>query len=63
MTAIPKAIIDAWVNDETTLRKAGSRTDPYVIFNRRLRDGDPPDDWDDLVQDRFGFRRRRMGPV
>src|ERR1039458_6605208 len=63
MTAIPKAIIYAWVNDETTLRKAGSRTDPYVIFNRRLRDGDPPDDWHDLVQDRFGFRRRRMGPV
>src|ERR1022692_888186 len=61
----PKAIIDAWVNDETTLRKAGSRTDPYVIFNRRLRDGDPPDDWDDLFRKAKAASfalRRRVGP-
>jgi hypothetical protein len=65
ITAIPKAIIYAWVNDETTLRKAGSRTDPYVIFNRRLRDGDPPDDWDDLFRKAKAASfalRRRVGP-
>src|SRR5580700_7804138 len=45
-----KAIVYAWVNDETTLRKAGSRTDPYAIFHKRLRGGDPPDDWDDLFR-------------
>ena len=45
-----KAIIYAWVNDEATLRKAGSPTDPYVVFSRRLREGNPPDDWDDLVR-------------
>jgi toxin YhaV len=45
-----KAIVYAWVNDETTLRKAGSRTDPYASFNKRLRDGDPPDGWDDLFR-------------
>lgn len=43
-----KAIIYAWVNDEATLRKAGSQTDPYVIFSGRLRDGNPPDSWDEL---------------
>jgi len=37
-----KAIIYAWVNDETSLRKAGSQTDPYVVFNKRLKVGDPP---------------------
>ena len=65
ITAIPKAIIYAWVNDEATLRKAGSRTDPYVIFNRRLRDGDPPDDWDDLFRKAKAASfalRRRVGP-
>ena len=45
-----KAIVYAWVNDETTLRKAGSRTDPYAIFNQRLKDGHPPDDWEDLFR-------------
>ena len=45
-----KAIIYAWVNDENTLRKAGSKTDPYVIFSKRLRSGDPPDNWDGLFR-------------
>jgi toxin YhaV len=45
-----KAIVYAWVNDETTFRKAGARTDPYAIFNKRLRDGDPPDDWEELFR-------------
>jgi toxin YhaV len=36
------------VNDENTLRKAESRTDPYAIFIKRLRGGDPPGDWDGL---------------
>jgi toxin YhaV len=49
-STVHKAIIYAWVNDESTLRKAGSQTDPYVIFNKRLRDGDPPDGWDDLFR-------------
>jgi toxin YhaV len=55
-SAAHKAIIDVWVNDETTLRKAGSRRDPYLIFDKRLRAGDPPDDWDAL------FRAARAKP-
>jgi toxin YhaV len=43
-----KVIIYAWVNDENSLRKAGSKTDPYKIFYDRLTRGDPLDDWDAL---------------
>jgi toxin YhaV len=45
-----KVVIYCWLNDEGTLRKAGSKTDPYAIFTKRLQNGDPPDDWADLVK-------------
>lgn len=45
-----RAIVYVWVNDANTLRKAGSRTDPYAIFIRRLRESDPPSGWDDLFR-------------
>jgi len=60
-STVHKAIVYAWVNDETTLRKAGSRTDPYSIFNKRLREGDPPDDWDDLFRKTKSRQRRTTG--
>jgi toxin YhaV len=40
-----KIIIFAWVNDENTLRQSGSRTDPYSVFQKMLKQGHPPDDW------------------
>lgn len=43
-------IIYAWLNDESTLRKAGSQTDPYAVFHRMLERGAPPSDWDALVR-------------
>ena len=46
-----KAIVYAWVNDETTLRKAGAHSDPYAVFNRRLQEGDPPDHWEALLRE------------
>jgi toxin YhaV len=46
-----KAIVYAWVNDETTLRKAGSQTDPYTVFTRCLQEGNPPDNWDILFRE------------
>jgi toxin YhaV len=46
-----KVIVYAWVNDETTLRKAGAHTDPYAVFTRRLQEGDPPDSWDTLFRE------------
>jgi toxin YhaV len=42
-------IVYAWLNDEETLRKAGSRTDPYAVFRRMLERGAPPSDWNELV--------------
>jgi toxin YhaV len=46
-----RMIIYSWVNDENTLRKAGSRTDPYTVFLRRLDEGNPPDRWEELLDD------------
>jgi len=44
-----KIIVYAWVNDEHTLRAAGSKSDPYAVFGKMLARGDPPDDWATLV--------------
>lgn len=44
-----KVIIYAWVNDERTLRAAGSKSDPYAVFSRMLAQGNPPDDWQGLL--------------
>lgn len=44
-----KAIVYAWVNDEQTLRSAGSKSDPYAVFEKMLGRGNPPDDWAALV--------------
>jgi len=43
-----KVIVYAWVNDENTLRSAGSKSDPYAVFEKLGR-GNPPDDWDTLT--------------
>jgi len=37
-----KVIVYVWVNDEFTLRKAGSNTDAYAVFKSMLDAGDPP---------------------
>jgi toxin YhaV len=44
-----KIIIYGWLNDENSLRKSGSKTDPYTIFRNRLDKGNPPDDWETLA--------------
>jgi toxin YhaV len=44
-----RLIIYAWVNDENTLRSAGSKSDPYTVFQNMLQRGHPPDDWAALV--------------
>lgn len=45
-----RLIVFAWVNDERTLRKAGGKADPYELFKRMLKSGDPPNDWSALVE-------------
>jgi toxin YhaV len=44
-----RIIVYAWLNDEKTLRKEGSRTDPYEVFRAMLERGRPPSDWNALV--------------
>ena len=44
-----KVIVYAWVNDRSTLRSSGSRSDPYTVFARMLARGQPPDDWASLM--------------
>jgi toxin YhaV len=45
-----KVIIFAWVNDDTTLRTYGSKSDAYAVFKGMLDKGNPPDDWAALLQ-------------
>ena len=45
-----KIVIFAWVNDETSLRTYGSKTDAYAVFKSMLDAGSPPDDWADLLK-------------
>jgi len=45
-----KTIVYVWMNDESTLRKAGSKTDPYAVFRTMLESGNPPDSMEELVR-------------
>lgn len=44
-----KVVIFAWVNDGTTLRTYGSKTDAYHVFKGMLDSGNPPDEWTALL--------------
>jgi toxin YhaV len=41
-------VIIAWMNNEFTLRKRGSRTDAYSVFLSMIGKGDIPSDWKQL---------------
>ncbi len=45
-----RVIVYVWVNDEFTLRKAGSKTDPYAVFKSMLNAGNPPRTLDALLK-------------
>lgn len=45
-----KLIVYAWVNDEGSLRKSGSKTDPYVRFKAMLESGEPPSSFAELLR-------------
>lgn len=46
-----KIIVLAWVNDDETKRAYDSKTDAYRVFERMLKSGRPPDDWDQLMRE------------
>lgn len=56
-----KVIVFAWVNNETTLREYGARTDAYAAFARMLEKGNPPDDWDALLRAGKAAQQRLAG--
>ncbi|MGO2133240.1 MAG: type II toxin-antitoxin system YhaV family toxin [Halomonas sp.] len=43
-----KVLIYAWVNDESTKRAYDSKQDAYGVFRKMLKNGNPPNSWDDL---------------
>ncbi len=45
-----KIIVFAWVNDEQTKRAYESKTDAYRTFQKMLKSGHPPDDWEQLLK-------------
>jgi toxin YhaV len=45
-----KIIVYAWMSDELTMRKAGSKTDPYRVFSDLLKAGDPPGTMEQLLK-------------
>lgn len=48
---VPKTIIYAWLNDDSTQRKAGSRTDVYAVFERMLKNDKIPNSWQELYKE------------
>lgn len=51
-------IVLAWFNDQTTLRKAGSRTDVYEVFKKMLSKGTMPSCIDELIQQSSTFNKK-----
>lgn len=48
-SAKDKIIVYAWMNDENTLRKHGSKNDPYAMFEAMLKSGNPPGSLQQLI--------------
>jgi len=44
-----KIIVYAWVNDEKSKRAYDSKTDAYLVFQKMLDNGHPPNDWQQLL--------------
>lgn len=53
-----KIILFAWVNDDNSKRSYKSKTDAYLVFKKMLEDGNPPNNWDDLLKDAEGETNR-----
>jgi toxin YhaV len=52
-----KIIVYVWIHDESTLRKAGAKTDAYAVFGAMLKSGEPPQSLEALLR-----RAREMKP-
>lgn len=50
-----RVIVYVWVNDDGTLRARGARSDAYAVFERMLKAGAPPGDWEQLLRESAGL--------
>ncbi len=57
-----KVIVYAWVNDGGSLRKSGSKTDPYVVFKAMLESGEPPNSFAELLRASKEMNARKDPP-
>ena len=48
-SSVQSKIVFAWLNDASSLRPDGAKTDVYRVFKRLLDQGKVPDSWDQLV--------------
>jgi len=46
-----KIIIYAWVNDDSSKRAYDSKADAYLVFQKMLANGHPPDNWNELLKE------------
>ncbi len=46
-----RLIVLGWVNDTNTKRAYGGKTDAYRVFQSMLASGQPPDNWEEILQD------------
>jgi len=46
-----KVIVYAWVNDEKSKRAYESKSDAYKIFAQMIETGNPPNDWNALLNE------------
>lgn len=53
-----KIILFAWVNDDKCKRAYESNTDAYRVFQKMLDSGNPPDDWEELLEEARGETER-----
>ena len=58
-----KIVIYVWVNDETSLRKSGSKTDPYALFKAMLETGEPPNSFVELLRSSKEMELSRKAPA
>ena len=48
--SVNKIIILGWVNFADSLRAYGSKSDAYLVFSKLLAEGNPPENWDELLE-------------
>ena len=53
-----KVIVLAWVNDEESLRAYSGRTDAYATFTKMLNGGNPPDNFEALMNEAVASKVR-----